>query len=103
MINAIRKEEVDKGVLAGLSYHDHLWLEREIKTVANITHYDIQEFLPLAAKLLLRPAITAYRLEDANQALLELKRGQIQGAKVLLVNERDSQSFSATDTRAHNV
>lgn len=86
VINAIRKEDVDKDALARLSYHDHLWLEREIKTVANITHYDIQEFLPLAAKLLLRPAIMTYRLEDANEALVELKRGRIQGAKVLLVN-----------------
>jgi propanol-preferring alcohol dehydrogenase len=86
VINAIRKEDVDKDYLLKLSYHDHLWLEREIKTVANITHHDIREFLPLAADIPLRPEVTTYRLEDANQALLELKRGRVKGAKVLLIH-----------------
>jgi len=86
VINAIRKEDADKNSLLRLSYHDHLWLEREIKTVANVTHYDIQEFLPLAAEIPIRPQVTCYRLEDANQALVELKRGAVTGAKVLLIS-----------------
>ena len=45
VINAIRKEDVDRGLLADLSYEDHLWLEKEIKTVANVTHSDLAEFL----------------------------------------------------------
>jgi propanol-preferring alcohol dehydrogenase len=85
VINAIRKEEQDKNFLLKLSYHDHLWMEREIKTVANVTHYDIQEFLPLAAEIPIRPEVTTYRLEDANQAIVELKRGRVKGAKVLLI------------------
>jgi propanol-preferring alcohol dehydrogenase len=85
VINAIRKEEVDKECLLQLSYHDHLWLEREIKSVANITQFDIREFLPLAASLAIKPEIQTYQLEDANQALLDLRRGQVKGAKVLLI------------------
>lgn len=87
VINAIRKEEADKENLLNLSYHDHLWMEREIKTVANITQYDIREFLPIAAAVPLRPHVTTYTLAAANQALVELKRESVEGAKVLLVGE----------------
>lgn len=85
VINAIRKEDDDKHNLLYLSYHDHLWMEREIKTVANITHYDIREFLPLAAEIPLRSTTTTYPLGDANRALLELKHGSVKGAKVLVM------------------
>jgi len=86
VINAIRKEDTDKDCLLQLSYRDHLWMEREIKTVANVTQYDIREFLPLAAEVPLRPEVTTYRLEEANRALCELKHGPIKGAKVLLIS-----------------
>ena len=86
VINAIRKEDTDKDALLGLSYHDHLWMEREIKTVANITSHDIREFLPLAADIPLRPDVTTYRLKDANRALMDLKRGCARGAKVLVID-----------------
>jgi propanol-preferring alcohol dehydrogenase len=85
VINAIRKEETDKDSLLKLSYHDHLWMEREIKTVANVTNYDIQDVLPLAASIPIRPEVTTYRLEDANRALVELKHGPVKGAKVLII------------------
>lgn len=85
VINAIRKEERDKPTLLQLRYEDHLWLEKEIKTVANVTHRDLAEFLPLAAEIPMRPEVTAYPLECANQALLELKRGPVRGAKVLQI------------------
>ena len=86
VINAIRKEEADKACLLNLSYHDHLWMEREIKSVANITQFDIREFLPVAATVPLKPHVTTYPLAAANQALVELKRGSVAGAKVLLIN-----------------
>ncbi|QDU75800.1 Alcohol dehydrogenase [Bremerella volcania] len=86
VINAIRKEDADKERLLQLSYHEHLWMEREVKTVANITHYDIREFLPLAAEISLRSTVTAYPLEEANRALMELKQGSVKGAKVLLMD-----------------
>jgi alcohol dehydrogenase, propanol-preferring len=85
VINAIRKEDNDKDYLLNMSYHQHLWLEREIKSVANITHTDIAEFLPLAAEVPLRPEVSMYPLEEANRALLELKRDPVKGTKVLVV------------------
>lgn len=87
VINAIRKQDNDRDALLGLSYHDHLWLEREIKSVANITGRDIKEFLAVAAEIPLKPEVTTYRLEEANKALLELKRGSVRGAKVLVMDE----------------
>jgi propanol-preferring alcohol dehydrogenase len=85
VINAIRKEDVDREQLSRLSYHDHLWMEREIKTVANITQFDIREFLPIAARIPIRPSVSIYPLEQANRALVELKRGPVSGSKVLVV------------------
>jgi propanol-preferring alcohol dehydrogenase len=85
VINAIRKEDRDKDYLLNLRYHDHLWLEKEIKSVANVTHQDIAEFLPLAAAIPIRPKVEIYALSDANKALADLKRGGIRGAKVLVM------------------
>jgi propanol-preferring alcohol dehydrogenase len=85
VVNAIRKEGGDKDYLLHLSYHDHLWMEREIKSVANITAADIREFLPVAAEIPLRPEVQIYRLKDANRALVERKRGPVRGAKVLVI------------------
>ena len=87
VINAIRKESGDKEELLGLSYHRHLWMEREIKSVANITARDIAEFLPIAGEIPIRPEVTVYPLEEANRALLELKHHPVRGAKVLVVNQ----------------
>ena len=84
VINAIRKEEADQQALLRLSYHEHLWMEREIKSVANITSRDIREFLPLAAEVPLSPHVTTFPLEEANAALLSLKQESVQGAKVLV-------------------
>ena len=86
VINAIRKEDRDRELLAGLRYEDHLWLEKEIKTVANVTHWDLAEFLPVAAAVPLHVETQAYPLEAANQALNDLRGGHVRGAKVLLIN-----------------
>jgi propanol-preferring alcohol dehydrogenase len=85
VINAIRKEAGDQEVLQNLVYHEHLWMEREIKSVANITGRDIEEFLPLAAGAGIRPSVSTYPLEEANRALWDLKQGVGTGAKVLLI------------------
>lgn len=83
IINAIRKEEKDKENLQEIDYPKHLWLEKEIKSVANVARQDIEEFLKLAAQIPIKPQIQEFRLEEANQALLELKERKIRGAKVL--------------------
>jgi propanol-preferring alcohol dehydrogenase len=87
VINAIRKEETDKQALLGLDYARHLWMEKEIKSVANVTRKDVREFLALAARIPVKPEVQEYRLEDANQALLELKERRIHGAKVLRISQ----------------
>lgn len=86
VVNAIRKEEHDKECLQRLNYHDHLWMEKELKSVANITRNDITRFLSVAAEIPIKPHIQTYRLEDANRALIELKHGNVQGAKVLMLD-----------------
>lgn len=83
VINAIRKEEVDKAELLKLDYSQDLWLEKEIKSVANVTRKDIAEFLNLAGKIPLKPEIQIYSFEKANEALLDIKERKIKGAKVL--------------------
>ena len=85
VINAIRKEEIDKQVLLKLNYPEHLWLEKEIKSVANVTRSDVSEFLQLAADIGIKPEYQEYELAEANRALLELKERKIRGAKVLRV------------------
>ena len=85
VINAIRKEESDKGVLSQLDYPSQLWMEKEIKSVANVTRADVREFLALAAEANIKPEFQEYGLLEANHALLEMKQGKIRGAKVLVV------------------
>jgi len=86
VINAIRKEDRDRGLLAGIRYEDHLWLEKEVKTVANVTRNDLAEFLPIAAAVPLHVATETYPLAAANEALMDLRRGDIRGSKVLKIN-----------------
>ena len=85
VINAIRKEERDKESLLDVDYPRDLWMEKEIKSAANITRKDVEEFLALAAEIPIRPEIQEYGLDEANRALLELKERKIRGAKVLRI------------------
>jgi propanol-preferring alcohol dehydrogenase len=85
VINAIRKENVDKERLLELDYSTHLWHEKEIKSVANVARWDVSEFLRLAAAIPIQPEVQVFKLEEANKALLELKTSKIRGAKVLVI------------------
>ncbi|MGP0064281.1 MAG: zinc-dependent alcohol dehydrogenase family protein [Isosphaeraceae bacterium] len=85
VINAIRKEDRDKDALLRLDYPAHLWREKEIKSVANVARADVREFLQLAAEIPIAPEVREYALEDANRALVELKAGEVRGAKVLRI------------------
>jgi propanol-preferring alcohol dehydrogenase len=60
-------------------------MEKEIKSVANITRKDVNDFLQLAAEISIKPEIQEFKLEEANRALLELKERKIRGAKVLRI------------------
>ena len=81
VVNAIRKEDTDKDALRTLDYPTHLWLEKEIKSVANVTRDDVREFLRLAAEIPLAPEVQEFALTDANQALFALKTGNARGAR----------------------
>ncbi len=85
VINAIRKEDHDKEVLQTLDYAGDLWMEREIKSVANVARSDVSEFLELAARIPIRPEVQEFSLADANVALDQVKNRQIRGAKVLRI------------------
>lgn len=86
VINAIGKEEGDKAELLRLDYPQHLWLEKEIKSVANVTRRDVAEFLTLAAQIPIKPEVEVYPLQEANRALFDLKTKHVRGAKVLTVS-----------------
>ena len=83
VINAIRKESVDAEELSRIDYPTHLWMEKEIKSVANVAPGDIEGFLAMADEIPIVPEVVVYPLADANRALLELKAGGIRGAKVI--------------------
>lgn len=85
VINAIRKETRDQDYMLKLNYADHLWQEKEIKSVANVARQDVTGFLDLAAQIPIKPEVQTYPLERANEALVELKQGKIRGAKVLVM------------------
>lgn len=82
VINAIRKETP----IPALDYAEYLWLEREIKSVANVTRKDAEEFLPLAAQIPIVPTIEEFPLEQANEVLLRIKQSKLKAAGVLRVS-----------------
>jgi propanol-preferring alcohol dehydrogenase len=85
VINAIRKESADKEYLLNIDYSRHLWMEKEIKSVANVTSQDVRSFIRIAAEMSLKPETTIYPFEDANQAIIDIKQQKIKGAKVLIL------------------
>jgi propanol-preferring alcohol dehydrogenase len=85
VINAIRKESIDIDYLMKMDYSKHLWMEKEIKSVANVERNDVSEFLKIASEIPIKPEIQKYSLKEANKALLEIKQRKIKGAKVLVM------------------
>ena len=86
VINNIRKEDLDKDYLINIDYSRDLWMEREIKSVANVTFADIEEVLQTASKYNIKPEFQLYELNEANTALTEIKNKNISGAKVLKIS-----------------
>jgi alcohol dehydrogenase, propanol-preferring len=64
--------------------YDDLWGERSIRSVANLTRKDGEEFLALAPKVPVRTTVTTYPLDDAEQALSDLRAGRFEGSAVIL-------------------
>jgi len=84
VINAIRKESDDRRELLELDYARHLWMEKEIRSVANVCRSDISGFLEVAAAAGIRPQVTRMPLEQANRAILRLRAGGLTGSIVLI-------------------
>lgn len=78
VVNVIRKRDP-----LTLDYANHLWMEREVKSVANVTRRDVLEYLEIAAKTGVRVSVNVYKLEDANEALRRVKVGGVRGSIVL--------------------
>ncbi len=90
-LRAVRKGGVV--VCAGIHMSDipsfpykDLWGERRIESVANLTRRDGEEFLPLAVEAGIKTEVTTYSLEQANQALDDLRCGRLVGAAVIVVD-----------------
>ena len=81
MINAIRKETP----VPALEYARYLWHEKEIKSVANVTKADAEEFLPIAAEIGIKPTVEEFPLADANEVLLRIKHSKLKAAAVLRI------------------
>lgn len=64
--------------------YEYLWGERSIMSVANLTREDGREFLELAAQVPITTSTTQFRLSQANEALTQLRTGEIVGAAVLV-------------------
>jgi len=64
--------------------YDDLWGERSIRSVANLTRKDGEEFLALAPKVPVRTTVTTYPLDDAEQALADLRAGRFEGSAVIV-------------------
>ena len=85
VVNAIRKESKDITQLTEIDYGRHLWMEKQLQSVANVSRRDVEEFLEVAAAIPIKPRVQIYALADANQALVDMKSKTIQGAKVLQI------------------
>ncbi len=66
--------------------YDLLWEERSIRSVANLTRVDAAEFLAIAFKIPIKTNVTVYQLEEANQALSDLRQGKFKGAAALNIS-----------------
>ena len=78
-INAIHLDRIPQ-----FDYDHLLWGERQIRSVANMTRDDARDFLKIAAEINLRPQVTSFSLDQANEALLAVKKDAIDGAAVIL-------------------
>jgi propanol-preferring alcohol dehydrogenase len=78
-INAIHLDQ-----MPAFDYDSLLWGERQIRSVANMTRQDARDFLKIALDLRIRPQVTAFPLDDANQALLAVRDETANGSSVIV-------------------
>jgi len=78
-INAIHLDRIPE-----FDYDRLLWGERQLRSVANMTRVDARDFLQIAAEIGLRPKVTVFPLNQANEALAAVKSDSIDGAAVIV-------------------
>jgi propanol-preferring alcohol dehydrogenase len=78
-INAIHLDRIPQ-----FDYDRLLWGERQLRSVTNMTRADARDFLEIAAEIGMRPKVTSFPLDQANEALLAVKRDAIDGAAVIV-------------------
>lgn len=78
-INAIHLDHIPE-----FDYDRLLWGERQIRSVANMTRSDARDFLELAADIHLKPRVTTFTLDQANEALAAIKSDSVDGAAVII-------------------
>jgi propanol-preferring alcohol dehydrogenase len=78
-VNAIHLDRMPQ-----FDYDSLLWGERQIRSVTNMTRADARDFVGIAARIGLRPRVTVFPLDQANEALLAVKQDRIDGAAVLV-------------------
>lgn len=79
-INAIHLDHIPE-----FDYDRLLWGERQLRSVANMTRDDARDFLKVAADIGMKPRVTAFSLDQANDALIAVKHDSINGAAVLTI------------------
>lgn len=78
-INAIHLDRIPQ-----FDYDSLLWGERQLRSVANMTRADARDFLALAAEIGLKPKVTVFPLDQANEALIAVKNDSVDGAAVIV-------------------
>ena len=78
-INAIHLDRIPQ-----FDYDSLLWGERQLRSVANMTRADARDFLALAVEIGLKPKVTVFKLDQANEALIAVKNEAVDGAAVIL-------------------
>ena len=78
-INAIHLDRIPQ-----FDYDSLLWGERQLRSVANMTRADARDFLALAVEIGLKPKVTVFKLDQANEALIAVKNDAVDGAAVIL-------------------
>jgi len=81
-VNAIHLDRIPE-----FDYDRLLWGERQIRSVTNMTRSDARDFLQIAGEINLRPRITVFSLDQANEALAAVKNDSINGAAVIIMGE----------------
>jgi propanol-preferring alcohol dehydrogenase len=89
-------ESLDKGGIVAINaihldampsfdYDKHFWMERQMRSVANMTRQDAKDFLAIAAQIGIRPAAQKFSLEQANEALEAAKQEDVVGSAVIVM------------------